>query len=463
MTKLLDMLVKLFKSETPTEEQNEQVKRPEKLTIEEAKAHVQEQIFKSEKNREETQGIFKDAMAGDRNAYFKALGIIKDMLADIKLDDNISCEEAAEIIYSQTWGLDVVEKYYRDKEIDEIRVNSPDNIYVVRRGKSERIKESFENEEKVETVIKRMIIDDVGISLDRSSPRIESVRKDGSRLTATCYPVSKTWTFVLRKHNTFEMTVENLIKHKTLDEKTWEILKLLVRGRVNILFSGNVGSGKTSLMRKLIEQTDPALRILVIGKDLELKLLEHYPHKDIIELEEHAYLGASMKELFETALRESPDCIIIEEFRGAGEAVEAIRACTRGHYGSMASAHFNNAEEAVEGTAMMMLEEGLSLPLELAKLRVARAFNVVVQMYGDALTGIKKLVSITEIYVDENNNINYIPLVEWVPSCEEYMGEGKWLIRNNPSPKLITHISRTTPREEIEKAGWDTGCLTCGL
>jgi len=41
---------------------------------------------------------------------------------------------------------------------------------------------------------------------------------------------------------------------------------------------------------------------------------------------------------------------------------------------------------------MMMLEEGLSLPLELAKLRVARAFNVVVQMYGDSIAGIKKLI-----------------------------------------------------------------------
>ena len=457
---MFEFLSRLFKpKQEPQEGQNAQAaKTPDKLTVEEAKEYVQDRIYKAEKNKDEIQGIFRDAMAGDPATYKKVMETIKEILVGINLE-GATPDEAAKIIYSQNWVLDVVEKYYRDKEVDEIRVNGPGNIYVVRRGKSEKAPESFESEEKVETVIKRMIIDDVGISLDRSSPRVESVRKDGSRLTATCYPVSKTWTFVLRKHDTFEMTVDNLIKYKTMDERVWEILRLLVKGRVNLLFSGNVGSGKTSLMRKLIETTDPALRILVIGKDLELKLLDHYPDKDIIEMEEHAHLGASMKELFETALRESPDCIIIEEFRGVGEAIEAIRACTRGHYGSMASAHFNNAEEAVEGTAMMMLEEGLNLPLDLAKLRMARAFNVVIQMYGDAQTGVKKLVSITEIYVDKGNNINYIPLVEWVPSGEEYTGAGKWEVRGNPSPKLMAHIARTVSREEIEKAGWDTKCL----
>lgn len=461
---LTSILPKKSKKTTETNQQSEDTQPIKKLmTIQEAMEYIQNKMYDTGEDdseddfrqKEIRQGIMRDAMSGDEAAYHK----VKDMVCQILTEGKIevigfTIDDAVDYIYSRLWGLDVVEKYYRDKTVDEIRVNGPDNIYIVRRGKSQKVPETFESPQSIEQTIKRMIIEDVGVSLDRSSPRVESVRKDGSRLTATCYPVSKTWTFVLRKHDTFKMTLDNLIKAQTLDEKTWEALKILVRGRTNILFSGNVGAGKTSMMRKMVELMDPALRILVIGKDLELRLTDHYPDRDIIELEEHDHVGASMKALFETALRESPDCIIIEEFRGIGEAMEAIRACTRGHYGSMASAHFNNAEEAIEGTAMMMLEEGLSLPLELAKLRVARAFNVVVQMYGDSIAGIKKLISITEVYVDDNNKIHYIPLVEWVPSSDEYMGEGRWIFKNCPSKKLIAHMRRTISNNELEKVGW---------
>lgn len=434
----------------------------DKRTIKETMEYVQRKMFEIDdlesediqSQKESRQQLLRNAMAGDKKAYLD----VKDMILKYLQKGNIEVQgytpkEAAEYIYSHIWGLGVVEKYYRDDSVDEIRVNGPNNIYIVRRGKSYKVPEKFESSSSVEQVIKRMIIEDVGLALDRSSPRAESVRKDGSRLTATCYPVSKTWTFVLRKHGTFKMDLDNLVKAKTLDEQTWKALNVLIKGRANILFSGNVGAGKTSLMRKLAENIDPSLRLLVIGKDLELRLADHYPEKDIIELEEHSHLGASMKALFETALRESPDCIIIEEFRGVGEAMEAIRACTRGHFGSMASAHFNNAEEAIEGTAMMMLEEGLTLPLELAKLRVARAFNIVVQMYGDAITGIKKITSITEIYVDSNNKIHYIPLIEWLPCGEDYMGEGKWVFKNYPSEKLTSHMRRTISSKELEDVG----------
>ena len=68
------------------------------------------------------------------------------------------------------------------------------------------------------------------------------------------------------------MTLDTLIKAQTLDE-TWEALKILVRGGTNIPFSGNVGAGKTSMMRKMVELIDPHQGI--IGKTW-IKL-DHYP------------------------------------------------------------------------------------------------------------------------------------------------------------------------------------------
>lgn len=382
------------------------------------------------------QDILHRAMAGEQEMHLEAQKLIQHALVAGKKEvAGFTLEEATRLIYARVWGLDVVEDLYRDPEVNEIQVNGPDDIFVDRLGRHERVNASFGTPERVEAVIKRMIMHDMGASLDRSNPMVESIRKDGSRLTATCYPVTDTWTFVLRKHHTVDMSVENLERLGTLNRQVWEILRLLARGRANILFSGNVRSGKTSLMRKLVGELLEGLRLVVIGKDLELRLKTEYPGRNIVEFESHPEVGAGMPEIFETTLRESPDVILVEEFRGKGEAVEAIRACTRGHPGSMGTAHFNSPQEAVEGTAMMLQEEGLNISFQGAKLRVANAFNVVVQMLNDSVRGVKKLISITEIGV-RNEEVVYSDLVRWEPAGRDYLGEGAWKLVNPPSPEL---------------------------
>jgi pilus assembly protein CpaF len=417
--------------------EREVLPKEEVLTLQQAAEYVQRAVASgSEEEVARKQDVFNRAMAGEPGAHLKARELVRDVLAEGKKEvAGYGLDEAAQLIYARIWGLDAVEDLYRDPQVNEIQVNGPDEVFVDRLGKIERANVSFETPERVEAVIKRMILHDMGISLDRSNPVVESVRADGSRLTATCYPVTDTWTFVLRKHHTVDMSVENLEKLGTLNRQVWDVLKTLNRGRANMLFSGNVRSGKTSLMRKLAGELSSALRLVVIGKDLELRLRREYPGRNIVEFESHPEVGAGMQEIFETTLRESPDVILVEEFRGKGEAVEAIRACTRGHPGSMGTAHFNSPQEAVEGTAMMLQEEGLNISFEMAKLRVASAFDVVVQMLNDSDRGVKKLVSITELLV-RDGEVRYSDLVRWEPKGYDYLGEGDWKLVNPPSPEL---------------------------
>ncbi|WP_406676439.1 ATPase, T2SS/T4P/T4SS family [Neomoorella carbonis] len=411
--------------------------REEVLTLEQAMEYVQQALARGPEGEvARKQEILHRAMAGEPGMHLEARALIRQALeAGRKEVAGFSLEEAARLIYARVWGLDVVEDLYRDPEVNEIQVNGPGDIFVDRLGRHERVNVSFDTPDRVEAVIKRMIMHDMGASLDRSNPIVESVRKDGSRLTATCYPVTDTWTFVLRKHHTVDMSVENLEKLGTLNRQVWEILRLLARGRANILFSGNPRSGKTSLLRKLVGEMARRVRIVVIGKDLELKLRGEYPDRNIVEFEAHPEVGTGMQEIFEATLRESPDVVIVEEFRGKGEAVEAINACTRGIRGAMATGHFNSPREAVEGIAMMFEEEGLHVSFETAMLRVAAAFDVVVQMMNDSDRGIKKLISITELGI-QDRKVVCTDLVRWEPAGRDYLGEGTWRLVNPPSPEL---------------------------
>lgn len=455
-------MFKLFRRKSKVEEEvKEEIQEKKEdniFELDDAMDYVQENFLSSESfAMDHRQRLQSFAMAGDRESR----SVVKNEIERIINENRIrvkgyTTEELVELIFADRYGLKVLQKYYEDPTVDEIRVNSPENIRIVKRGIPFKIKEKFKSDEDIENIIKRMIMEDIGVSLNKSNPTIESVLRDGSRLTATCFPVSKSWNFILRKHDSFDLTLDNYIRTQTLDEYTWNMLSVLARGGTKMLFSGNVGAGKTTLMKKVIGELNENLRIGVIGTDIEVNLQEYYPDRDIIEFEEQAHLGISMKELFNTMLRESIDVLVIEEFRGSGEAIEAVRACTRGLPNAFTTAHFNNPEEAIEGTALFMLEEGLNLELNLAKVRVARAFNIVVQLFGDAITGKKRLVSITEVKVDKNNNISFNELLKWTPKTDEFLGDGTWTMANQPSDVLLKNILKRVGREEVEELGWNT-------
>jgi len=447
------------KTEGREEEEKEEEKDKEKyLSFNEATDYIQ-QLFiqRNEQDLGMLQSVQSSAMAGERESRNRIIELFKDIINEYKIVvEGYTVDRLAKDVFSEKYGLGILDKYFLDPTIDEIRVNGIDNIKIVRNGMPLRIEETFDNEEQIERTIKRLIMEDMGISIDKSNPRIESILLDGSRLTATCYPVSPNWNFILRKHDSFEPTLENYKEVGTLDEFVWDRLSVLVRGNTKMLISGNVSSGKSTLLTKLVGELDENFRIGVIGKNNEIKLMEKYPERDVIEFQEQPQLGVNMKELFTTMLRESIDSLVVEEFRGSGEAIEAVRACGRGLPSAFSTAHFNNAKEAIEGVGLLLIEEGLNLTLDLAKLRVARAFNIVIQLFGDTISGKKKLISVSEVRIDDKDQIIVNDLIRWTPHTDDFYGAGEWIAPNQPSDDMLKTMLINVSREEVESLGWDT-------
>jgi len=442
----------------PNKQNKQVVVKIGEKSLQDATKFVQEIITDANvwglKSVQERQKLLEETQAGSVEAIIKTKEIIENILTKYQVTvKDYNFKELAEEIYSYAWGLDVIEKLYRDPSIDEIRINSPKQVFVQRKGKNEKTDLEFKDEEHVKKILGRLFVHDRGVALTSSTPIVESIRYDGTRITATCPPATKNSTMVLRKHGTFHMTEENLIEAQTANYKILDILKNLVRGRANILISGGTGTGKTSLLRFLINYMDPSIRIITLETDTELLLTEYYPERDIVEIEEHREIGLTMDKQFRTVLRYSPDIIIVGEIRGRGEATEAIKACVRGHNGSMATIHFSTSQEAIEGCGKMMLEEGLNLPLDIANLWVASAFNIVIQMFTDTKKGIKKITNITEIKVS-NNQIEYNDLVKWQAFGNDYF-HGEWIYPNPMSQELVDKMSRYTQIQKTPKlVGW---------
>lgn len=409
---------------------------PSTLSVKEAGNKVVEQLIIAQNS--EWVELFEDAKSGVPGAYEKCLQVIKHILNEQRITvANTNIDDAAVTIFNDYYGLGELTPLYQDKDIHEIRVTPQGRVYAIRNGRLDAVDIHYTDAE-VENLINRLKpIGDVGVSLDESNPTMELVRPDGSRLTALCRPVTEGFCFALRKPGNLD--TQDLIKLQTLDEKVSQILALFAKGRRNMLICGGVNSGKTTLLRLLASQLSPHLSIRVLDIDNELKLAQLHPDREIWELEAHPEVGADMKTLFAKILRITPDVIIVPEFRGLGEVWVTIEACTRGHDGSMATAHFSSIsspEEAVRNTAMLAIQEGAALPLELVIERVAQAFQIIIQTFSDTRKGIKKITSITEVIV-EDGKITYSPLVEWQPYTDDFTGPGEWKTMNPPSNRCI--------------------------
>lgn len=414
---------------------------------------IQEPAVLGEEEALHNKEILESAMAGVPGADGRAVEAIVGVLEHLGVEiEEMDLHQAAYEIYKYAWGLGPIEDLNRDHSINEIRVNAPDRVYVLRNIRNEKTEVRFRDDEHVMKIITRITLHDRGIALNRSNPTIESMRKDGTRITATCPPVTEHVTLVLRKPFSRVVTPEELVRLGTLDERTWLVLETLVAGRANVIIAGGTGSGKTTLLRTLFSATPPNARAVVLETDRELFLAKMFPDRDIIEMEEHPEAGRTLGGLFKIVLRYSPNLIIVGEFRAAGEAKEAVRACLRGHDGSLATAHFGTPKEAIEGTGKLLLEEGMNLPLEVAVSLVASAYHVVVQMFGDSTKGVIKVESVTEV-CPNGSKIEYRDLVRWVPKGDDYF-EGDWKVCGSPGPRLLERLKRYAPASKLRRLGW---------
>ena len=79
-------------------------------------------------------------------------------------------------------GLGPIEFLLKDPEVTEVMVNGPDDVYVERKGRIEKVGDRlFEGEEAVLHVIER-IVAPLGLRVDATSPWVDARLPDGSRV-----------------------------------------------------------------------------------------------------------------------------------------------------------------------------------------------------------------------------------------------------------------------------------------
>ncbi len=299
-------------------------------------------------------------------------------------------------IQDEVFGLGPLEPFLQDPTVSDILVNSYNQIYLERFGKLETAEARFKDDMHLRKTIDK-IVSAVGRRIDESSPMVDARLADGSRVNAIIPPLALDGPILsIRRFAGDPLEMEDLITLHTLTPEMGEILKGIVRARLNVLISGGTGSGKTTLLNVLSRFIPQNERIITIEDAAELQLKQE--HTVRLETRPPNIEGkgeVTQRELVKNSLRMRPDRIIVGEVRGQ-EAFDMLQAMNTGHEGSLTTIHANSPRDALMRLETMVAMTSLDIPTEFMRRYISSALDIVIQV-SRLTDGTRKIVSVQEI------------------------------------------------------------------
>jgi pilus assembly protein CpaF len=307
-------------------------------------------------------------------------------------------------IQSETLGLGPIEQYMHDPDISDILVNTYNQVYIERHGKLELTDTRFKDDNHLMLIIDR-IVSAVGRRIDESSPMVDARLADGSRVNAIIHPLSLDGPILsIRRFRVNVLNVQDLLTNESINAPMVELLKGMVKARLNVVISGGTGAGKTTLLNILSAYIPPDERIVTIEDSAELQLQQ--PHVVRLETRPPNIEGkgtVTQRDLVRNSLRMRPDRIIIGEVRGP-EIYDMLQAMNTGHDGSLTTIHANSTRDVLLRLETLMLLAGIDIPEKAIRELISSSINLVIQIsrFSD---GTRKVSSISEIVGMEQETI----------------------------------------------------------
>jgi Flp pilus assembly CpaF family ATPase len=297
-------------------------------------------------------------------------------------------ETLAQAVFDQRYGLGPLAAYLRDPDVENVDVNGCDQVWITY-NTGERVAASpiAPSDEALTDMIRTWATRGGQTARDFSaaSPLVNVALAGGARMTATM-SVTPRPCLSLRRHGQLDVTLAQLIELGTIDQVIAGFLAAAVKSRCNIIVTGAVNAGKTTLLRALASEIHPSERIATLESEYELYLHDGQQHPDVIAFEarEANSEGAgsvSLHDLIAHALRHNPQRILVGEVRRS-EIMPMLEAMNSGQEGSMCTLHANSPAEAFDRILILGLRGGLTL--------AERAIHILVGMAIDLIVHVRK-------------------------------------------------------------------------
>lgn len=420
--------------------------------------------LKSEANNVEPNlEVNKDKVIGEIISFL--INNYSDYLSDIDINRNIveniirekvykeyanmNTESTIKNILDRIFGYYILQKYIDDADVSDIRVTSFDRVFVKRKENWERIKESFNSKEDYTNFVRYCILKNHGKITNEEPIVVVSDRKNNLRIEAGIEPVNvSSPNLVIRIHRpNLNQTLEELFM-TDIEMFDLDIYKFLVKSIIsgcNIIISGKGGSGKTTLMRNLINRIPEDLSITSNEETAELNL----SHPNVIQREilnnRNKDKNITLAKLTAHSLVMSNDVVVIGELKGE-EAMVFFDAVSTGHRG-YATVHSDSSKNTLDRLVTLMKRDISAQSYTDKYLRKLLAMSVDVVIFVKNF----KIHEIAEVIYDEEiQDVRYNILFEFkVDRYENGKSIGHFEKVNDAINKVKEKIELSTT--EIER------------
>lgn len=262
-------------------------------------------------------------------------------------------EEQAVIVaaLNRIFGAGTLEQFLNDPTVQDIHINGADIVWVKRRdGRRERVQPVAASDDELRQMVAELARRHSRIEqrFDFASPRLNMQLPNGDRMHAI-WAVATRPSVTIRRHDFDINDLSQMVDLGVMTPTVGAFLAAAVKAERNLVVSGGTGTGKTTLLRCLINEVPANERLITVEDNLELGIAQFRErHPNVVEMESrNANLegeGAiSLAQLVVESLRMDPDRVIVGECRGA-ETVPMLLAMSQGNDGSMTTIHAESSK-----------------------------------------------------------------------------------------------------------------------
>lgn len=265
-----------------------------------------------------------------------------------------------------------------DPAIREIRCNSNGRVFAIHSDEGKQEHPALDPHQLDGFLA--LVADHVGGEWRAQSPRLHAASPAlGLRIQASRPPVSPAPCMTLRKHPNRVYPLPSWVEKGILTVHQHAVIEGLLAAGQTLMFSGAIGSAKTSLLNACLDWFRGTHKRMVIVEDDP----EIVSEVDDCEFQ-RSVRGLDGQDAITTEqlcidlLRQSPDIVVIGELRGR-EALPATQAFQTGHQG-LCTIHARTAK-----TTLLRLEQLIQIvSVDPQRALIAEAINAIVHMeaYG---------------------------------------------------------------------------------
>ena len=272
----------------------------------------------------------------------------------------------------------VVIRAFQDDDVTEIYVNPIDGAIRFDTRSQGRVQTGVMIDVHRREMFLNSVASSLGVTLSAANPRIEAELPAavfrGSRLQGFVPPITAGPSFNIRKPPATIYSLDAYLTAGMITADQRHALRSAVLDHKNILIAGGTNSGKTTLANAVLKEvTDlfPRERVVILEDTVELQCAA------VDHLTLRSGPAASLAQLVKSALRTSPNRIVVGEVRG-GEALDLLDAWATGHPGGVATVHASSVEGAL--LRLDRLAQRANVPSQ--RQLIAEAIHIIVVIEG---------------------------------------------------------------------------------